>query len=146
MALENLFNSTFGWSIEISPIFGLIFISFILTLLITLVYKYLTDQELMKTLKDDVKFLQKKMKEFKDNPKKVMEIQKEAMEKNTKYMMQSLKPTLITLIPLIFIFGWLRNRYTGIDLNLLFIHNWIWGYIIFSVIFSIILRKILKVY
>ena len=48
------------------------------------------------------------MKEFKQDPKKVMEIQKRAMETNMKYMMHSLKPTLITFLPIIIIFGWLN--------------------------------------
>ena len=48
------------------------------------------------------------MKEFKADPKKVMEIQKRAMETNMKYMMHSMKPTLITFIPIIIIFGWLN--------------------------------------
>jgi len=37
-----------------------------------------------------------------------MEIQKKAMEKNMQYMMGSLKPTLITLLPIFLIFGWLN--------------------------------------
>jgi hypothetical protein len=37
-----------------------------------------------------------------------MKIQKESMEKQMKYMMQSLKPTFITFLPIILIFGWLN--------------------------------------
>jgi uncharacterized membrane protein (DUF106 family) len=48
------------------------------------------------------------MKEFKSDPKKVMEIQKRAMQTNMKYMMHSMKPTLITFLPIIIIFGWMH--------------------------------------
>jgi len=146
MALGNFFNLIFGWSIAIHPIFGIAFISFILTLFMTLAYKYLTDQVLMKGLKDDTKNLQNKMKEFKNDAKKLVSLQKEAMEKNMKYMMHSFKPMLVTFVPIIFIFSWLRNVYNGVDLNLWIIHNWIWGYILFTFIFSYVLRKALKVY
>ena len=36
-----------------------------------------------------------------------MELQKKAMEVNMKYMSHSLRPTLITFIPIILIFGWM---------------------------------------
>ncbi len=127
--------------------FGLLVISFILTFIITLAYKFLTDQKLMKSLKEELKELQKKMKEFKDQPSKLMEIQKEAMQKNFKYMIHSMKPTIITFLPIIIIFSWLRNYYTSLGNPPVFLGlSWIWSYIIFSIIFSIILRKIFKVH
>jgi hypothetical protein len=46
------------------------------------------------------------MKTLKDNPQKMLKVQKQAMETNTKYMMHSFKPTLFTIIPIILILGW----------------------------------------
>ena len=132
--------------LKLNPLLGIAIISFILTLLMTIAYKYLTDQELMKSLKQEIKDFQKEMKEFKDNPTKVMEIQKKAMEKNMKYMMHSFKPMLFTFIPLVIMFGWLRNTYTIVPVKFLWFTSWFWIYIIFSVIFSMGLRKILKVH
>ncbi|MBI4447344.1 DUF106 domain-containing protein [Candidatus Woesearchaeota archaeon] len=128
--------------------YGLIIISFILTLIVTLAYKFFTDQKLMKELKEEMKALQKEVKELKDHPEKMMEAQKKAMEKNMKYLMHSMKPTLITFIPIILIFGWLRQYYTAIGNPDLppFGLTWIWTYIIFSLVMSIALRKILKIY
>jgi uncharacterized membrane protein (DUF106 family) len=62
----------------------------------------------MKTLKEETKALQKQMKELKDKPAEAMAIQKKAMQTNMQYMMKSMKPTLITFIPIIIIFGWLQ--------------------------------------
>ncbi len=125
----------------------LIGISFFITLVITIAYKYLTDQNLMKSLKEDTKRLQAEMKLHRDNQSKMLEINKEAMEKNMKYMMHSLKPNIVTIIPLLLIFGLLGNAYKGLNLNFLgFIDGWIWVYIIASVASSIILRKLLKVH
>lgn len=145
MVLDSFFDLMFKWAIEIDPLFGIIFIAFILTLLITLAYKYMTDQEFMKKTKQEIKDVQKEMKDNKQDHKKVMELQKHAMEKNMKYMMQSFKPMLITFIPIIIIFGWLRKTYEPIG-PVLFGLSWIWGYIIFSIVFSIIIRKLLKVH
>jgi len=143
---DGFFNAIFGSIIAKSPLWGLILISFVLTLLITVAYKYLTDQELMKSLKKEMKDFQKEMKDFKDEPSKIMELQKKAMEKNMKYMMQSFKPTLFTFIPLIIVFGWLRNVYTEQTVSFIGISSWFWLYIIFSIVFSIILRKVMRVH
>jgi len=77
----------------------------------------MTDQELMKTLKADIKGAQKEMKAFKDNPEKMMKMQKQAMEKNMKYMMHSMKPTLITFIPIILVFGWLNSNFAYLPIQ-----------------------------
>tara|TARA_Y100000310_G_C20425423_1_gene688818 strand:- start:9 stop:455 length:447 start_codon:yes stop_codon:yes gene_type:complete len=127
--------------------YNLVLVSFLITGSITLVYKFITDQNLMKELKAEMKDLQKQMKQLKDNPEKMMAVQKQVMEKNMKYMMQSLKPTLITLIPILFIFNWLRTYYTDLgNPDVLFGLSWLWIYIIFSVAISIGLRKALKIH
>jgi len=142
--LDSFFNTIFGPFINWNPLIAMLIISLLMTLLITLSYKYLTNQELMKSLKNELKDFQKQMKDNKDNAQKVMEIQKQSLEKNMKYMMHSFKPTLYTFIPLIIIFTWLRNTYSGKG-ALIFGLTWIWVYIISSIIFSILLRKLLKV-
>lgn len=88
------------------PFWAILIISFIATLIITLIYKAVTDQTLMKRLKKEMKEFQKEMKELKDKPNEMMKVQKKAMETNMKYMMQSFKPTLFTFIPIILIISW----------------------------------------
>jgi len=91
------------------PIFWVVAIlSTSISFIITIVYKLMTDQNLMKQLKDEMKELQNEMKELRNNPEKMMEVQKKAMQTNSKYMMQSMKSTLITFIPIILIFGWMN--------------------------------------
>ncbi|MFH1065065.1 MAG: EMC3/TMCO1 family protein [Nanoarchaeota archaeon] len=127
--------------------FPILMISLILTLATTLIYKYATDQEVMKTLKDDMKAMQAEMKTLKEHPEKMMALQKEAMQKNMKYMMKSFKPMLITFIPIVFIFGWMRGHYDALgNPDIFFGLSWLWTYIIFSLVFSIGLRKFLKVH
>lgn len=106
--LESILNPIFGPLLSLPVFWAVFIISFVIALLITLVYKWMTDQHLMKTLKEEIKGFQQQMKEFKHDPKKVMEIQKRAMQTNMKYMMHSMKPTLVTFLPIIIIFGWLH--------------------------------------
>lgn len=126
---------------------GLLIIAFVLTFIITIFYKYLTDQDLMKNMKLDLKKIQNETKELKDYPQKLMAKQKEAMELNLKFMLQSLKPTLFTLLPILLVFNWLRGYYTNLgNPDILFGLGWFGTYVIFSIVLSIGLRKIMKVH
>lgn len=144
MSFNSMFDAWLGPLVVWSPLGSMILITLILALIITIVYKYTTNQKLMKELKDEMKAFQAKIKENRENPQKMMSLQKEMMEKNMSYMKHSMRPTLITFIPLIIFYGWLKSAYG--DQTLFFGLGWIWTYIIFSVVFSSILRKVLKIY
>lgn len=105
---EKILDPVFRPLLDLGYLWTIVILSFILTLLITLVYKFATNQVLMKKLKAEMKGLQKEAKALRDNPKKAMVHQKKLMEKNMQYMKHSLKPTLYTFIPIIIIFGWLN--------------------------------------
>jgi len=91
------------------PLFLVVLImSLLVSLISTLIYKYTTDQDLMKTLKEELKSLQKLIKEFRHDPQKSMEVNEKLMKVNSRYFMQSLKPMIYTLLPLLLIFGWMQ--------------------------------------
>lgn len=152
MVIDTVFNFLLGWTLKLgSPLVGVLIISFIITLLTTLVYKYFTDQNALKQIKEDNKKLQEEMKKYKDDPKKVMELQKEAFSKGfMEPMKHQLKPLLITFIPFLLIFSWMRKVYAASDavvLNLgIMSFGWFGTYIISSIVFSMILRKVMNVY
>jgi len=108
MAFNDLLNPILGPLLSLPPLLAILIISLLISLFIVLIYKKLTDQDLMKRLKTEIKELQAEMKTLKNKPEKMMQVQKKAMETNTKYMMQSFKPTLFTMLPIILIFGWLN--------------------------------------
>jgi len=108
--LDPILDFLFGPLLNFHPFWSILIISFIIALIITLCYKWFTDQDLMKQLKTEIKEFQKQMKELKAHPEKMIAVQKKAMETNMKYMMQSMKPTLVTFIPIILIFGWLNTN------------------------------------
>lgn len=118
---------------------SILIISLIVSLLMVLATKYFTDQNKMKELKAKQKELQQKMKAAKGDMQEVTKINKEVMEISMQMMKMSFKPTLITLIPAIFILWKLNQIFTGV------LDGWIWWYIIASIIFSIALRKALKI-
>ena len=156
MVLDGFFNWAFGPLISLLGFrWSLIAISFLLTLFITLVYKVATNQNLMKSLKAELKDLQKEVKKLKDNPEKMVKVNKQLMEKNLQYMKHSMKPMLFTFIPIIIIFGWMRNTYLpagnlfewGFSLPLFGTgFGWLMTYILSSIVFSMIIRRMLKVH
>ena len=99
-----------GWILWLPPFLGILLITVIISVLITLVYKYTTNQTLMKQLKTEMSALQKQMKELKEHPEEVKKIQSQFMSLNGKYTMESFKPSLYYLIPLLIIFGWLSSN------------------------------------
>ncbi len=98
--------------LNMSPFWGVVILSLAITLIITLIYKFFTNQQEMKRLKEEQKEYQKRMKALKDDPEQMMKVQKEAMKKNMEYMKHSLKATLITFLPIILIFGWMNAHLT----------------------------------
>lgn len=94
---------------SVDPFWFVLGVSVILALMIVVVYKFATNQNLMKQLKTEIKELQKQMKTLKDQPDKMMEVQKRMMKTNTKYMMQSFKASFITLIPIFIIYAYLNG-------------------------------------
>lgn len=110
MALSSILDPILNPVLSLHPFFAIVLMSFVIALAMTLIYKWMTNQEQMKALKEEIKGFQKKMKELKDKPAEMMKIQKQAMEVNMKYMTHSMKPTLISFIPIILIFGWMNGH------------------------------------
>ena len=133
---------------HLSARWSIIVISFIITLIVTLIYKYTTDQKLLKGIREEMKQLQQEAKKHRENPEHMMQINQEILKKNGILMKSSLKPTLFTLIPIIIIFGWLRTTF-GAETNLINIFGikfgWLGTYILSSIVFSIVLRKSMRV-
>ncbi len=114
--LDPILNFVLGPFLWMPPFLGLLILTFLISLAITVSYKYLTDQDLMKELKGELKELQEEMKKLKEDPKKVMKVQKQMMETNMKYMTHSMRPTLYTFIPIIIVFGWLNATFAYLPL------------------------------
>ncbi|MFH1439910.1 MAG: EMC3/TMCO1 family protein [Candidatus Woesearchaeota archaeon] len=108
MMFSSLLDPVFSPLLKLPYLLSIIIISFLISLVIVVLYKYLTNQSLMKELKEEIKELQKQMKALRDKPQEMMRVQKRSMQINMKYMMHSMRPTLVTFIPIIIIFSWLN--------------------------------------
>ena len=149
MAYEFL-NSSIGVLLKWNSFLGLGILTLILTFFIVVVYKYTTDQEALKKLRDDNIRIKEEMKTYKDNPQKLMELQKEQLKKAFfEQFKHQLKPMIITIIPMGIVFIYLREFYSNSGNPVLIFrvtYGWIIAYIGFSIIFNGMLRKLLKVY
>lgn len=105
--LVNIFDPVFEPLLGLNPFLVILIITFVATLIVTIIYKLVTDQDLMKRLKQDQKDMQKKLKELRNHPEKLAAHQKEMWGKNLEMMKHSFKPTIFTFIPIIILFGWL---------------------------------------
>ena len=96
------------------PWLSLFLISFIISLAVTIIYKYVTNQAVLKSIKEELKDLQKLSREAQKagDTKKMNEINKKLLQKNALYMKHSMRSTLITIIPLFLVYAWLGAHYT----------------------------------
>lgn len=119
------------------------------TLVATLIQKKFTDVDLVKTLRGDIKKINKEMKESKEDAKKLNELMNKSFEIQKKMMGQTMKPTMISSVAVLGAFYFLSTFYSETTLllpfSLPFIGNtlgWIGIYILVSIISSIVFRKI----
>ena len=113
--------------------------SVIVTLVSTLVQKKFTDQEHLKSLKKRQKEIQKELKKTKE-PSIMQELNAEMLQLTGLMFKSSMKPMFVTIIPFLILFTWLRSVYVPVLGG-----GWIWYYLMYSVLASIVMRKVLKV-
>lgn len=124
--------------ILVNPRVSIVILSFIASLVITTISYFLTDRKKMKEIKERQKDIRLELKKFKNDPEKVMELNKKMMADFPEQMRASLKPMLVTIVPILIFFGWLKSTFAATDIAA----TWLWWYIISSIIFSIFIRKI----
>ncbi len=131
-----------GWDIT----WGMLIIVALLSFLITIIQKYATDQKTLREMKEQQKKLNEEAKKFRDNPQKMMEIQKEGMKFVMPMMKLSMRALVFTGVPFILFFRWFSDFFVSIGNPKFFgFMGWLIFYLLFSIIFSSIFRKILKV-
>ena len=143
-SIHSLLDPSAGRLLDWNIDFGMIILVAILTFATSIVQKYGTDQEALRQLKAEQKILNEEMKKYKNDPGKLLELQKKSFEFIPKTFDLTLKPTLFTLVPLILLFRWFADYFSVHTVKIFGIFGWIWGYLIMAIVFSMIYRKILK--
>ena len=125
--------------IMVYPVSSIIVVGFIVTLISTLVTKWATNQEHLKSLKDRQKELQKELKKCKPGECKFEEIQSEMLQITGVMFKSSFRPVLITIVPFLILFYWLKSIYIP-----LMGFKWFWWYFGASLASSMLFRKLFK--
>jgi uncharacterized membrane protein (DUF106 family) len=139
-----ILNPSVGVLLDWNITWGLIIVSFFISLIISMLQKYTTDQKLLKEIKVEQKFVQEEMKKYKGHPEKLLELQKKQMEFFLKTFDITIRPALYTSIPFILLFRWFNDYFVANPVKIFGFLGWIWAYLIFSILFSIVFRKLFK--
>ena len=148
-------KTIFGHTIPLTgnPTLDIFLVALVASLFVTLINKYFTDQVKIKALRKEMKDLQKELRKHvgKDH-KKAQEIQSKIMQKNLENMKYAMnfKVMLITMFPMLILFYFIKMYYSHLgEFFTVPIFGWHFGwlgtYITFSIINSILLKKILDV-
>lgn len=143
-AVHFILDPTAGFLLNWNVHIGMVLLTAILTFIITLVQKYTIDQEAMRSLKAEQKKLQEEMKQYKDNPEKLLELQKKSLEFIPRTFELTLKSSLYTVIPIILFFRWFQDYFTSHPAKIFGFMGWFLAYLILAIFLSIPFRKIFK--
>lgn len=125
-------------------------ISSIIVVMSSLVRRAVIGQEKMDEMKKRLKEKQANFKEISKSGdmKKIQKAQEEMLQLTMENFKQSFKPMLITFIPIILVFGWIRDQYGSIGTVVtLFGFNlgWFGWYFICAMAISLAFNKVLEV-
>ena len=146
-AVHVALDPTAGFLLDWNLTIGMLIIVFIISLITTIVQKYATDQKTLKEMKKEQKVLQAEMKKYKDQPDKVMALQKQQMAFLPKTMKLSMGAIMYTGIPFVLFFRWFQDYFsaveqaTGMPVRFFGFLGWFLFYLVFVMVFSSVIKK-----
>ena len=118
---------------------SIIVVAVVVTLISTLLTKWLTNQDHLRALKKRQKEIQGELKKCNGDECKMKALNAEIMQITGAMMKSSFKPLYITFIPFAILFFWLKGIFIPIMGT-----SWFWWYLGSSLVTSMALRKILN--
>ncbi len=148
--IHSLLDPTAGFLINWNMTLGMFAVVIVISLITTIIQKYGTDQETLKELKKEQKIMQEEMKRVRNDPEKYLELQKKQMKEMPETFMKTLRLSMramvYTAVPLILLFRWFQDYFTAAGNPMFFgFLGWFLFYLIFSVVFSAIIKKWMNV-
>lgn len=155
--LESVLNAIFSPVLKLQPIWGMLIISSIITVIVTLINDKLMKSAHAKDFKQKMDKTKAEMMESQKSgdKEKVNKYMEKMMEMNSEYLQKMMKPLSVSLaismLLVILFFPWMKANYNGnIILTIPKVVpliggkdlNWLWWYIITSLIVGLVLRKI----
>ncbi|MEM7820193.1 MAG: EMC3/TMCO1 family protein [Candidatus Aenigmatarchaeota archaeon] len=143
----------FGPLLALPPVLGEAVMATIITLVITLFYKYMVNQAALRELKTQMKALQAKAKELqKTDPEEANKAVTEVLKLSNKQMRMNFKPMLPTLVLVMLLLPWMASVWKGpvafLPFSLPYFGNdfgWLMWYLLLSIPMTQIFRKMLGV-
>jgi uncharacterized membrane protein (DUF106 family) len=145
--VNSVLNPSLGALLDWNLTVGMLIIVFFVSILMTFIQKYTTNQKELKEIKKIQKELQAKQKENRHDPKKSAEISKEMFALMPKQFKLGMRTIVYTGIPFVILFQWFRDYFgtleevTGAPVRFFGFMSWFIFYLIGSMFFSSFLRK-----
>lgn len=144
-SVNAVLNPTAGALLGLNLTFGMAILVLLLSTFTTVIQKYATDQKTLRQMKEEQKKLQEDLKKLEVGSKEHTELSMKSMKFIGPMFKLSMRPIIYTAIPFILFFRWFTDYFASIDFRFFGFFSWFWFYLLGSIIFSSILRKILKV-
>jgi len=145
-------DPSLGFLLKWNLTIGMLILVLLISVISILAQKYGTDQKTLKEIRAEQKKMQEEMKSVREHPEKMAELNKKQMEIMSRSMKLSTRPIMYTGIPFILLFRWFSDLFTAgtgytLVVNPMFFGfmSWFWFYLVFTLIFSMVLRKVFKV-
>lgn len=132
----------------------ILILAIILSVIMAVLHKFLTNQEEIRKAKREMKFYQDKIKKAQNAGDKdaVAKLSNDMLKASSKQLRQNMKPMFAALIIFFIALGWMAGEYaemmvvTPVAIPFLGAElNWFWWYLITILPISIIIRKALGV-
>ncbi|VVB76586.1 Uncharacterised protein [Candidatus Tiddalikarchaeum anstoanum] len=137
----------------LTPLIFTALIALLTSILSQLAFAFFTDKTFMKTGQEEMKKLQQELLKMKVDEQGYSEKQNKLLDLNMSIMTHTMKPTMVTMIPFLLIFLYAKSvipteqPLISFPVSLPFIGpslEFIGTYILFSLIFTTIIRKIIR--
>ncbi|MFH1181848.1 MAG: EMC3/TMCO1 family protein [Candidatus Woesearchaeota archaeon] len=96
--------------LSLPPFWAIMVVALVLSILITIIYKYTTNQKELKNIREETKTIQNEMKAAKGDMQKMTELNQRLLKMTSQQMKHTLKSYIFTFLPVILIFGWLQGH------------------------------------
>jgi len=144
-SVNAVLNPTAGAILNFNLTVGMTILVIILSVVMTLIRKYTTDQKTLREMKEEQKKLQLDMKKLEVGSKEHTEMSMKSMKFIGPMFKLGMRPIIYTAIPFILFFRWFTDYFALVDFRFFGFLSWFWFYLLGSIIFSSILNKVLKV-
>lgn len=126
--------------IQANPRLSIVLVGLVITFFISLINYFFMDKDRVREIKKKQKEIQAQIKEHQKagNHEKMMDLNKQLFAHSGEMMKHSIKPMLITIVPIIVLFGFIRNVYATTEIA----KTWFWYYFVSSIVGSLVFRKV----